>query len=83
MAVPPTDEDLNAYILTRFALMGIDISVLPASDPSAPMDQARVLTAARTTLRQDAEIAAYTPYQQADLAVLYPAPFAKWTGLYP
>jgi hypothetical protein len=83
MAVPPTDEELNVYILTRFALMGIDISVLPASDPSAPMDQARVLTAARTTLRQDAEIAAYTPDQQADLAVLYPAPYAKWTGLHP
>jgi hypothetical protein len=83
VAVPPTDDELNAYIMTRFALMEIDISVLPKDDPTAPMDQTRVLSSARSTIRQDVEIAAYLTDQQADLAVLYPAPFARWTGVYP
>lgn len=83
MAVPPTDEELDTYVRTRFALMGIDIGVLPENDPLAPMDQVRVLASARSTLRQDALIAAYVPDQQADLAVLYPAPFAAWTEVYP
>lgn len=81
MAVsPPTDEELNAYIKIRYALLGIDISVLPENDPVAPMDQARVLTAARSTIRQDAEIAAYPIDQQADLATFYPVQLAQWTG---
>lgn len=85
MAVPPppTDAELDVYIRTRYALMGIDISVLPEDDPAAPMDQARVMSAARSTIRQDAVIAAYLTDQQADLAVLYPAPFARWTEVYP
>jgi hypothetical protein len=81
MAVqPPTDEQLDVYIKTRYALMGIDISVLPENDPSAPMDQARVLTSARSTIRQDAEIAAYPTDQQADVATFFPVQFATWTG---
>jgi hypothetical protein len=80
---PPTDAELDVYIRTRYALMGIDISVLPENDPAAPMDQARVMSSARSTIRQDAAIAAYLTDQQADLAVLYPSPFARWTEVYP
>ena len=49
----PTDEELNTYILTRYALLGIDISVLPESDGDAPMDQERLLANGRSILRQD------------------------------
>jgi hypothetical protein len=82
MAIPPlpTDKELDVYIKTRYALMGIDISVLPENEPAAPMDQARVLSSARSTLRQDGEIAAYLTNQQADVPTFYPVPFAQWTG---
>jgi hypothetical protein len=46
-----TDEELDAYILTRLAALGVDLSVLPAADESAPTDQARVLQSARRFLR--------------------------------
>ncbi|SVD18706.1 uncharacterized protein METZ01_LOCUS371560, partial [marine metagenome] len=55
----PNDDELNAYIQTRYALLGIDISVLPEVDPEAPMDQERLLANARLILRQDAEVAAF------------------------
>jgi hypothetical protein len=79
VAVPPTDEDLDTLARTQWALLAIDISVLPVNDPTAVVDQARCLTAARNTLRQDAAIAAYVPDLQANVAVLYPAPFSRWT----
>jgi hypothetical protein len=78
--LPPSDEELDILARTQWALMGIDISVLPVSDPAAVVDQVRCLTAARNTLRQEAEIAAYVPDLQANVAVLYPAPFSRWTG---
>ena len=80
---PPTspgDEELNAYILTRYALVGIDISVLPESDPDAPMDQARLLDNARSILRQEVIAADFRVDPQFNLPVAHPAPFAAWTG---
>jgi hypothetical protein len=47
----PTDEDLDRYIRTRLALIGVDLSVLPRDDPGAPADQRRVLRSARNLLR--------------------------------
>lgn len=47
----PTDEDLDRYIRTRLELIGIDLSVLPEDDPSAPADQVRILRSARNVLR--------------------------------
>lgn len=79
---PPTDAELDAYIATRYALIGIDISVLPVDDPAAPMDQARVIANARSTIRGELTYADYTPDQQAHLAVLYPTPAALWTEVY-
>lgn len=47
----PSDEALDRYIRTRLALIGVDLSVLPEDDPSAPADQVRVLRSARNVLR--------------------------------
>ncbi|GIG86052.1 hypothetical protein [Plantactinospora endophytica] len=79
---PPTDAELDTYIRTRYALIGIDLSTLPENDPGAPMDQARVLANARSTIRQEVSYADYVPDQQAHAAVLYPAPMSIWTGAY-
>ena len=76
---PPTDEELNAYILTRYALLGIDISVLPESDEDAPMDQERLLQNARSILRQDVTAADFDIDPQFHLPVPHPAPFTAWT----
>ena len=75
----PTDEQLDTYIRTRYALLGIDISVLPTSDSEAPMDQDRLLENARTILRQDAEVAAFQIDPQFNLPMPFPAPFTAWT----
>lgn len=46
-----SDEELNAYILTRLKLLGVDLSVLPEDDPEAPADRKRILESARRFLR--------------------------------
>ena len=75
----PTDEELNTYILTRYALLGIDISVLPESDEDAPMDRERLLANGRSILRQDVEAADFEIDPQFNLPVTHPAPFTAWT----
>lgn len=76
----PTDEELDRYILTRYALLGIDISVLPESDPDAPMDRQRLLENGRSILRQDAEAADFRIDPQLHLPVAFPAPTTAWTA---
>lgn len=76
----PTDQELNAYIITRYALLGIDISVLPESDPEAPMDQSRLLENARLILRQEVVAADFEIDPQFHLPVPHPAPFTAWSG---
>lgn len=75
----PTDEELNQYIRTRYALLGIDISVLPESDEAAPMDQERLLANGRQILRQDVVAADFEIDPQFNLPVAHPAPFVAWT----
>lgn len=75
----PTDEELDRYILTRYALLGIDISVLPESDADAPMDQERLLANGRSILRQDVVAADFDMDPQMHLPVPHPAPFIAWT----
>jgi hypothetical protein len=68
------DEDLDRMILTRLALLGVDLSVLPEDDPDVPADRRRILASARRFLRS-------TPPALADFAmdpqevapVMYPA----------
>ena len=74
----PTDEELNTYIRTRYALLGVDISVLPESDPDAPMDQERLLANGRSILRQDVVAADFEIDPQFNLPVPHPAPFVAW-----
>jgi hypothetical protein len=76
----PTDDELDTYIRTRYALLGVDISVLPASDPDAPMDQERLLENARSILREDVAAADFEIDPQFHLPVPFPAPFSAWTG---
>jgi hypothetical protein len=47
----PTDEELDALIVTRLRLIGVDLDVLPENDPSAPADRRRILASARRFLR--------------------------------
>ena len=76
----PTDQELDALIRTRYALLGIDISVLPESDADAPMDQERLLANGRSILRQDVVVADFEIDPQFNLPVPHPAPFTAWTG---
>lgn len=77
----PTDAELDVFIKTRLTLLGIDISVLPVSDSSAPMDQARVLSSARSTLKTTVPV--ISDWFGADVQEvppdLYPAPGTAWT----
>ena len=75
----PTDEELETYIRTRYALLGIDISVLPVADEDAPMDQERLLSNARSILRQDVTAANFKIDPQFTLSQPFPAPFTAWT----
>ncbi len=75
----PSDEELDTYIRTRYALLGIDISVLPEEDSEAPMDQERLLANGRSILRQDVAAADFEIDPQFHLPVPHPAPFTAWT----
>jgi hypothetical protein len=46
-----SDEELDRYILLRLAIVGVDLSVLPEEDETAPADRVRVLRSARNFLR--------------------------------
>jgi hypothetical protein len=75
----PTDAELDVYIRTRYALLGIDISVLPASDRSAPMDQERLLANGRQILRQEVVAADFKIDPQFSVPMPFPAQFKAWT----
>lgn len=77
---PPTDAELNTFILARLALIGVDITTLPVSDTAAPADQTRVLSSLRGFLRSSSpQISQYVADVQENPPVLYPAPFSQWT----
>ena len=75
----PTDEELDVYIRTRYALLGIDISVLPVSDRSAPMDQERLLQNGRQILRQEVEAADFKIDPQFAVPMPFPPQLRAWT----
>jgi hypothetical protein len=79
--VPPTDAELDALIRARLQLIGIDITQLPLSDPTAPADQTRVMSSLRSFLRSTPKaISDYSPSVQDHPPVVYPGPFTAWTG---
>jgi len=75
----PTDAELDVYIKTRYALLGIDISVLPVSDADAPIDQGRLLANGRSILRQEVVAANFQIDPQFNLAMPFPAQLTAWT----
>ena len=75
----PTDAELDVYIKTRYALLGIDISVLPVSDRSAPMDQERLLSNGRQILRQEVEAANFKIDPQFAVPMPFPPQLTAWT----
>jgi hypothetical protein len=75
----PTDDELNAFILFRFAMLGIDISVLPFDDPDAQVDQVTVLEGCRDTIRQALTLLEYDLDAQSHIATYYAAPQSAWT----
>lgn len=81
MAIPtnPTDAELDAYILFRFGMLGIDISVLPYEDSNAQVDQVSVLSSCRSTLRQSLQLLQYELDVQKHIATYYASPQYAWT----
>jgi len=75
-----SDEELNAYILTRLKLLGVDLSVLPEDDGDSPADQKRILQSARRFLRTTpGVIAAFYMDPQEVPPDIYPAELAGGT----
>jgi hypothetical protein len=72
-----TDAELDAWVLTRLRLIGIDLSVLPDDDPAAPADRRRILASARRMLRTTVPAISDFPLDPQDVPpVMYPAAFA-------
>lgn len=70
----PTDEELDRYILTRLAMLGVDLSVLPEDDEDAPADRRRILRSARRFLRgTPPDIHGFEMDPQAVAPMMYPA----------
>lgn len=77
----PTDEELDAFILTRLEMLGVDLSVLPEDDPDAPADRRRILASARSFLRTTpAGIANYALDALGPPPLLYPSAGAAHGG---
>ena len=69
-----TDEELDAYVLTRLKMAGVDLSVLPVDDSAAPADQQRILSSARRFLRSTpGAILGFEMDVQAVPPVMYPS----------
>jgi hypothetical protein len=69
-----TDDELDTYIQARLKMAGVDLSVLPEDDSSAPADRKGILESARRFLRSTpAAILAFEPDVQRVPPVLYPA----------
>jgi hypothetical protein len=76
-----TDEELDRYILTRLEIVGVDLSVLPENDESAPADRIRVLRSARSFLRSTVPAIAELRIQPEDaLPALFPTALLRPEG---
>ncbi len=76
-----TDEELDAYILTRLKGLGVDLGVLPEDDEDAPADRKRILESARRFLRSTPPaIHGFEMDVQEVPPVMYPAALTGRTG---
>jgi hypothetical protein len=74
-----SDAQLDAAILARLDLLGVDLSVLPEDDAEAPADRRRILASARRFLRSTpGAIADFAMDPQEVPPVMYPA---EWAAL--
>lgn len=74
-----TDEQLDAHIRTRLALLGVDLSVLPDDDEDAPADQRRIMASARRFLRSTpGAIADFELDPMGPAPAIYPAEVSAW-----
>ena len=68
------DAELDAYVLTRLKMAGVDLSVLLVDDADAPADQLRILSSARRFLRSTpAAILDFEMDVQSVPPVMYPS----------
>lgn len=68
-----TDDQLDAWILARLRSAGVDLEVLPGSDPDAPVDRERILRSARDFLRRTPPVIAALAMDPQDVVpALYP-----------
>ena len=75
----PTDEELDAYILARLEMLGVDLSVLPADDSDAPADRRRILASARRFLRSTPRaISEFELDPAGPPPAMYPAEQVSW-----
>jgi hypothetical protein len=80
-AADVSDAELDAAILARLELLGVDLSVLPADDAEAPADRRRILASARRFLRSTpGAIADFAMDPQEVPPVMYPAEWAALLG---
>jgi hypothetical protein len=76
-----TDAELDAHVLARLELLGVDLSVLPEDDRDAPADRRRILESARRFLRSTpGAIAGFQMDVQDVPPLMYPAVWAGTTG---
>jgi len=85
-----SDDELDAWILTRLANIGVDLSVLPEDDGDAPADRRRILRSARrflrtsvrtisdTSLTPDASLPGSIPLDPHPPG-MYPSALSAWT----
>ncbi|MDH3734799.1 MAG: hypothetical protein OEU54_14825 [Gemmatimonadota bacterium] len=79
-AETPTDEELDAHILARLDLLGVDLSVLPEDDADAPADRRRILRSARQFLRSTPGAIADFEFDPAGPPPsMYPSEQFAWT----
>jgi hypothetical protein len=81
MAEPtvPTDDELDQYILFRFGMLGVDISVLPYDDPDALVTQLDVLEGCRGVIRNALTVLEFPLDPQYTIATYYASPQSAWT----
>ena len=76
-----TDEELDAWILTRLRALGVDLDVLPEDDEDAPADRKRILASARRFLRRTPPaIHGFDKDVQEVPPIMYPAELRGRTG---
>lgn len=76
------DEALDGWIRARLQLLGVDLSVLPVDDTSAPVDQRRIFESARRFLRGTLPALADFDLDEQQVVPLTVPGSGGWTAFY-